>query len=74
MDETYNYILCHYTLSGQDDTEYWKYYQELEKKLNTKKIAFDSASKSDPNMWSGQSLFHPYNWWTLLHGYGILDK
>jgi len=73
MDETYNYILCHYTLSGHDDTEYWRYYQELEKRLNTRANALRLAQQPDTNKWIGSSLFFPYNWWAVLDGYGILD-
>lgn len=73
MDEVYDYILCHYTLSGNTDSEYWRYYNDLETKLNTKKIAMTRAAAPDTNKWTGSSLFSPYSWWALLDGYGLTN-
>lgn len=36
FDQTAMYVLCHYTLSGYTDNDYWRYYNDLEKKLNTR--------------------------------------
>ena len=71
VDEIYLYILAHYTLSGFCDNEYWKHYYDLEKILNTRKIASEIAARPDSKVWQGTGLFFPYNWWALLDGYGL---
>jgi tryptophan halogenase len=65
MKEIHYFILCHYTLSDHDDTEYWKYYKNLEKELNTKEyVRIKSLEKdSDPEKYN--KIFHLYSWWSM---------
>jgi tryptophan halogenase len=65
MHEIYYFILCHYTLSDHDDTEYWKYYKELEKKLNTKDYVKSMALEKDSTPEKYTKIFHPYSWWSM---------
>jgi hypothetical protein len=72
MDEIAAYILAHYTLANQNDTAYWRYFQDLERTLETKKTVIKNASGTDVGHWQGTGLFFPYNWWALLNGYDLL--
>lgn len=65
MNEIYYFVLCHYTLSDHDDTEYWKYYKLLEEKLNTKEYVNHKSKEKDSNPKKYNKLFHPYNWWSM---------
>lgn len=65
MNEIYYFILCHYTLSDNDDTEYWKYYKDLEKKLNTKEYVKSKALEKDSSPEKYTKIFHPYSWWSM---------
>lgn len=65
MNEIYYFILCHYTLSDHDDTEYWRYYKELEKELNTKDYVRSMALQKDSNPEKYIKMFHPYSWWCM---------
>jgi len=65
MHDIHYFILCHYTLSDNDDTEYWRYYKELEKKLNTKEYVKSMALVGDSNPEKYAKIFHPYSWWSM---------
>ena len=65
MKEIHYFVLCHYTLSDHDDTEYWKYYKLLEEKLNTKEYVKQKSKEQDSNPEKYNKLFHPYNWWSM---------
>lgn len=65
MHEIYYFILCHYTLSDQDDTAYWRYFKDLEKTLNTKDYVRSKALEQDSNPEKYTKIFHPYSWWSM---------
>jgi len=65
MKEIHYFILCHYTLSDHDDTEYWKYYKNLEKQLNTKEYVKIKSKEKDGNPTKYNKFFHPYSWWSM---------
>lgn len=74
FDETALYVLCHYTLSGKEDNEYWKYYKEAEKTLNTRQHVLDKASKPDLLEWKEHTLFQTYSWWSIANHFGLITK
>ena len=65
MKEIHYFILCHYTLSDHDDTEYWRYYKTLEKQLNTKEYVKIKSKEKDSNPTKYNKFFHPYSWWSM---------
>lgn len=65
FDETKNFVLCHYTLSDRDDTEYWKYYNNLEQDIKTKDYAIEKSQRSDYGKWVEGRLFSEYSWYSL---------
>lgn len=67
MNEIYEYILFHYTLSERDDNDYWRYYQQVEQKLNTRSIACQRANLPPADPSTHVRLFTPYNWWSMEH-------
>ena len=64
VKELYEFILTHYTLSQRDDTEYWRFYQDLEQKLNTREMVIERANQADFGQWSITRAFGPYNWYS----------
>lgn len=65
MNEIYYFILCHYTLSDHDHTDYWKYYNDVESKINTKEYVRTKALEDDADPTTYAKLFHPYSWWSM---------
>lgn len=65
MKEICYFILSHYTLSDHDDTDYWRYYKTLEKKLNTKEYVKLKSKEKDKNPKKYNKVFHPYSWWSM---------
>ena len=74
FDHTAKFVLAHYTLSGKDHNEYWRYYKDLEAELNTLDYVQQQASNPDKLKWDNSQLFVPYNYWSLLDGYGLLNR
>lgn len=62
--EMYDFILSHYTLSGHDHTQYWKYYNDLEKSMDTKSKVIEKSKLDDVPFGSHSGIFYPYSWWT----------
>ena len=73
FDHIAKFILSHYTLTNRTDNEYWKYYSDLEKKLDTLNMCKQLASQPDNHHWQESTLFFPYSWWALLNGYGLYE-
>lgn len=71
FDHVAYYVLCHYTLSGNIDNDYWRYYNELEKELNTLQKVKEQAAEDDVQHWKETKLFFSYSQWALLNGYNI---
>lgn len=74
FDEIALFVLAHYTLSKRQDTEFWRYYHELEGKLNTREQVLERANRPDLGFWESSTLFKPYSWWALANSYGLLEK
>ena len=74
FDEVALYLLAHYTLSGRQDSEFWKYYHDLERKLNTRDQVLERANRPDVGHWESSTLFKPYSWWALARAYNLLEK
>ena len=72
FDHTAKFVLCHYTLSGRTDTEYWRYYNDLEKKINTLDYVKQKAAEKDVEQWNSTNLFFPCSWWAMLNGYELI--
>jgi tryptophan 6-halogenase len=72
FDHNAKFILANYTLTYRTDNEYWRYYYNLEKKLDTLSMAKELASQPDSHRWQETTLFFPYSWWALLDGYELL--
>lgn len=70
--EMYEFVLSTYTLTQRNDTEYWRYYQDLEKRLDTRSMVLERASQPDTGEWQGTKLFFPFNWWSKAKHFGIL--
>ena len=68
FDHTAKFVLCHYTLSGRTDTAYWRYFNDLEKTLNTLDYVKEKANEQDVPQWKSTNLFFPCSWWALLNG------
>jgi tryptophan halogenase len=69
--EMYEFVLTNYTLTKRSDSEYWRYFQDLESKLNTKQFVLERAAQPDTGEWSGTKLFFPFNWWSKAHHFGL---
>jgi hypothetical protein len=74
IDEIYLYVLGHYTLVADDSNAYWQHYKKVEEKLDILSTAKRIAAEPDTMKWSGTKLFFPYNWWSMLRGYGLIDE
>ena len=73
LNELHDFVLTHYTLTQRDDTEYWRYFRDLETKLHTREMVLDRAAQPDFGHWSITRIFYPYNWWSKSR-YFELDK
>jgi len=73
FDQIAHYVLSHYTLSGRQHNEYWKYFNNLESEIKTFEYNQQMSNMPDAKIWHGDRLFFPYNHWALLHGYGLLN-
>jgi len=72
FNETKNFVLAHYTLSGKTDTPYWQYYKNLEEQINTKDMVLMQANKPDYGKWRPGVLFQEYSWWSMAHYFNLL--
>ena len=70
--EMYEFVLTSYTLTERTDTEYWRYFRDLERRLDTRSMVVDRANQPDSGEWSGTKLFFPYNWWSKAQHFGLL--
>ena len=64
LNELHDFVLTHYTLTQRDDSEYWRYFKDLETKINTKEMVTERANQPDFGHWSITKIFYPYNWWS----------
>ena len=71
--EMYEFVLTTYTLTQRNDTEYWRYFQDLEHRLDTRSLVLDRASQPDTGIWSGTKLFFPFNWWSKATHFELYD-
>ena len=62
--EMYDFILSHYTLSDRDHTDYWRYYKDLEQKINTRDRVKEKSKLKDVELGRHPGIFYPYSWWT----------
>ena len=69
--ELYEFVLTNYTLSKRTDTEYWRYFQDLEQKINTRDMVLSRANQPDLDDWSKSSFFIPYNWWSKANHFEL---
>ena len=60
----YDFILSHYTLSDRDHTDYWRYYKDLEQKINTRDRVKEKSKLKDVELGRHPGIFYPYSWWT----------
>jgi tryptophan halogenase len=74
FDHTAKFVLAHYTLSGRQHNEYWRYYKKLESKVHSLEYVQQQAGLPDRLEWDSTRLFAPYNHWALLDGYGLREK
>jgi tryptophan halogenase len=74
FDEIALFVLAHYTLSGRQDTEFWRYYNDLENQLRTRDQILDRVHRNDLGYWESSTLFKPYSWWALSRGYRLIEK
>ena len=67
LNETMEFVLCHYTLSDRNDTEYWRSYD----KTNSAKITSDVIRSKMKKGWlhHGETNLNLYNWASMLVGY-----
>jgi len=72
FDNVAKFVLYHYTLSGRTNTEYWRYYNELEKNLNTLDSIKEYAAEKDIPYGQSATFFLPFNWWCMADGYNII--
>lgn len=70
--ELYEFVLTSYTLTQRDDTEYWKYWREMENKLDTKSMVLDRANQPDSGTWSISKVFAPFNWWSKAQHFELI--
>ena len=71
--EMYEFVLTHYTLTQRNDSEYWRYFQDLERKLDTRTMVLDRANQPDTGEWMGTKLFFPYNWWSKANHFELYN-
>ena len=72
FDHTAYYVLSHYTLSGKDYNDYWKYFKDLEVTMDSHSYIKTRSDQPDTLSWKESTMFFPYHYWSMLNGYGKL--
>jgi hypothetical protein len=67
------FVLCHYTLSGRKDNDYWRYFNDLETKIDTRGQVIEKSNNPDSIVWQETTFFFPYNWWSMGKNFNILE-
>lgn len=70
--QLYDFVLTNYTLTQRNDTEHWQYYQDLERRINTKELTRFWASQPDVGAWELTRMFSPFNWWSKAKHFELL--
>jgi tryptophan halogenase len=70
--ELYDFVLTNYTFTQRDDSEYWRYYRDLETRLDTRSMVIERANKPDIDQWSSSKMFWPYNWYSKAKHFELL--
>jgi tryptophan halogenase len=72
--QLYDFVLTNYTLTQRDDTEHWRYFKDLESRLNTRDLVLEWAAHDDVGEWAVTRMFSPFNWWSKATHFELYNQ
>ena len=73
--DLYEFVLTNYTFNQRTDSDYWRYYQDLEKKLDTRSMVIERANRPDEESpIDTQGFFWAYSWYSKAKHFELITS